>query len=95
MGRREIPRCACCRRQARNDGSATCVGSIERGRVRVLPRSFHCVAAFLLHPSPKPIRVEVGWTLNDYQIDVATPEGRAEYKKIIDLSSELGMQSLV
>jgi len=54
-----------------------------------------CVAAFLLHPSPKPIRVEVGWTLNDYQINVATPEGRAEYKKIIDMSSDLGMQSLL
>ena len=54
-----------------------------------------CVAAFLLHPSPKPIRVEVGWTLNDYQINVATPEGRAEYTTIIDMYWDLGMQSLL
>ena len=54
-----------------------------------------CVEAFLLHPSPKPITVEVGWTLNDYQINVATPEGRAEYKRIVDISADLGMQSLV
>jgi hypothetical protein len=54
-----------------------------------------CVDTFLLHPSPKPIRVQVGWTLNDYQINVATPEGRAEYKTILDMSSDLGIQSLL
>ena len=32
-----------------------------------------CVRQFLIHPSPNPISVEVGWTLNDYQINVATP----------------------
>lgn len=54
-----------------------------------------CVDAFLRHPSPKPITVEVGWTLNDYQIDVARPEGRAEYKRILDTSSDLGTQYLL
>jgi hypothetical protein len=54
-----------------------------------------CVDTFLLHPSPKPISVEVGWTLNDYQINVATPEGRAEYKGILDMSSDLGLRSLL
>ncbi|MGB7844931.1 MAG: hypothetical protein WBL63_04895 [Candidatus Acidiferrum sp.] len=54
-----------------------------------------CVRAFLLHPSPSPVSVEVGWTLNDYQIDVATVEGRAEYKRVMDISSDLGIQNLL
>ncbi|HVU48532.1 MAG TPA: hypothetical protein VHD85_20555 [Terracidiphilus sp.] len=54
-----------------------------------------CVHAYLIDPSPEPISVEVGWTLNDYQIDVGTEEGRAEYKKIIDTASELGIKTLL
>jgi hypothetical protein len=54
-----------------------------------------CVRAFLIDPAPAPISVEVGWTLNDYQIDVGTPEGKSEYKRIIDTSSELGIQTLL
>lgn len=54
-----------------------------------------CVRAFLINPAPSPISVEVGWTLNDYQIDVGTPEGKSEYKRIIDTSSELGIQTLL
>ncbi|UWZ84142.1 alpha-amylase family protein [Occallatibacter riparius] len=54
-----------------------------------------CVRASLIHPSPGPISVLVGWTLNDYQIDAGTPEGRAEYKRIIDTASELGIQTLL
>jgi hypothetical protein len=54
-----------------------------------------CVRNFLIHPAPKPISVEVGWTLNDYQIDVATPEGRAEYKRVMDTASDLGIQTLL
>jgi hypothetical protein len=54
-----------------------------------------CVAAFLIHPPAKPISVEVGWTLNDYQIDVSKPEGRTEYKRIIDTTSDLGVQTLL
>lgn len=54
-----------------------------------------CVRAFLIHPAPDPVSVLVGWTLNDYQIDVGTPEGRAEYKRIIDTSAELGIQTLL
>jgi hypothetical protein len=37
----------------------------------------------------------VGWTLNDYQIDVAKPEGRAEYKRVIDTASDLGIRNLL
>jgi len=55
----------------------------------------NCVRAFLITPSPSPISVEVGWTLNDYQIDVGTEEGKAEYKRIIDTTSALGIQTLL
>jgi hypothetical protein len=54
-----------------------------------------CVHAFLIDPSPAPISVEVGWTLNDYQIDIGTPEGAAEYKRIFDVTSELGIKTLL
>ncbi len=54
-----------------------------------------CVRAFLIDPPPAPISVEVGWTLNDYQIDVGTEEGKAEYKRIIDAASELGIRTLL
>lgn len=54
-----------------------------------------CVRAFLIDPAPDPISVLVGWTLNDYQIDVGTAEGRDEYKRIIDTASELGIQTLL
>lgn len=54
-----------------------------------------CVRAFLIVPPLTPISVEVGWTLNDYQIDVGTPEGVAEYKRIFDTTSELGIKTLL
>ena len=54
-----------------------------------------CVRAFLIDPASSPISVEVGWTLNDYQIDVGTDEGKAEYKRIIDTASALGVQTLL
>ena len=54
-----------------------------------------CVRAFLINPPAAPISVEVGWTLNDYQIDVGTEEGKAEYKRIIDTASALGIRTLL
>jgi hypothetical protein len=54
-----------------------------------------CVRQFVLNPSPNPISVEVGWTLNDYQIDVATAEGRSEYKRVMDTASDLGIENLL
>jgi hypothetical protein len=54
-----------------------------------------CVRQFVLHDSSKPISVEVGWTLNDYQIDVATAEGRAEYKRVMDTAADLGVENLL
>lgn len=54
-----------------------------------------CVRAFLINPREEPSRVEVGWTLNDYQIDVATAAGRTEYKRVIDTTSDLGLTTLL
>ena len=55
----------------------------------------NCVRAFILHTPPRTTKIEIGWTLNDYQIDVATPEGRAEYKRIIDRAAEIGCDHLL
>jgi hypothetical protein len=52
-----------------------------------------CVRAFLLYRPEKSIRVHVPWCENDYQIDVATPEGWTEYKRIIDRAAELGARA--
>lgn len=49
-----------------------------------------CVRAFLLWRPSRSIRVHVPWCENDYQIDIATPEGAAEYKRIMDRAAELG-----
>jgi len=49
-----------------------------------------CVQQFIL-PAPGPTaKVHVPWCENDYQIDIATPEGQAEYKRVIDQISDLG-----
>jgi hypothetical protein len=50
------------------------------------------VRAFLVYRPERPLNVFVGWCANDYQIDVATPEGRAEYKRLIDRAAELGAE---
>ncbi|HEX5475342.1 MAG TPA: hypothetical protein VFX12_11825 [Vicinamibacterales bacterium] len=50
------------------------------------------VRAFLLDPRKTPLDVMVGWCANDYQIDVARPEGRTEYKRLIDRAAALGAQ---
>ncbi len=65
---------------------------MDRGEIEAFR---DCVRAFLVNPAPSPISVEVGWTLNDYQIDVGTPEGKAEYKRIIDSTSALGVRTLL
>ena len=54
-----------------------------------------CVRAFLIHPAPDPISVLVGWTLNDYQIDVGTTAGKEEYERIIDTAAQLGIETLL
>jgi hypothetical protein len=54
-----------------------------------------CVRSLLLYKPEKPLRLIVGWCLNDYQIDIATPAGRAEYKCIIDSAASLGIDHLL
>jgi hypothetical protein len=53
------------------------------------------VRAFVLRSPPRTTKIEIGWTLNDYQIDVATPEGRTEYKRVIDRAAEIGCDHLL
>ena len=48
------------------------------------------VRAFLIHPPAHPLNIFVGWTANDYQIDVATPAGQDEYKRLLDRAAGLG-----
>lgn len=54
-----------------------------------------CVRAFLLWRPTHTTRVNVGWCENDYQIDIATREGRAEYKRIIDQSAAIGCRNIL
>lgn len=53
------------------------------------------VRSFLRYRPEKPLNLMVGWCVNDYQIDVALPEGRAEYRRIIDRAAELGADHLL
>jgi hypothetical protein len=53
------------------------------------------VKSFLLYRPANPLNVMIGWCVNDYQIDIAKPEGRAEYKRIIDRSAELGAEHVL
>ncbi len=50
-----------------------------------------CVAAFARFKPDKALRVHVPWCENDYQIDVATPAGRAEWKRILDQCAATGV----
>lgn len=55
-----------------------------------------CVRAFLMKPLPeKSTRIDVGWCYNDYQIDLGTPEGRKEYKRIIDRAAQMGIDNIL
>ena len=53
------------------------------------------VRAFLLYRPREPVNVFVGWCANDYQIDTGTPEGRAEYRRLIDQASSIGAQYIL
>ena len=70
-------------------------GAEDGAEVSEIQAFSDCVRQFLIHPSPNPISVEVGWTLNDYQINVATPGGQAEYKRVMDTTSTLGLRTLL
>ena len=49
-----------------------------------------CVDAFALFRPKKSLRVHVPWCENDYQVDVATPAGRTEWKRILDQCAAVG-----
>jgi hypothetical protein len=53
------------------------------------------VRAFLLYRPAAPLNLMVGWCVNDYQIDVANAEGRAEYARVVDRAAELGGRYLL
>lgn len=65
---------------------------LDRGEIAAFTE---CVRSMLIAPAKKPISVEVGWTLNDYQVDVATEGGKQEYHRIIDATAELGLSTLL
>ena len=54
-----------------------------------------CSRAFLSYHPAVPERIMVGWCVNDYQIDISRPEGRAEYKRIIDQVNAIGGQRIL
>jgi len=54
-----------------------------------------CVRAFLLYYPARSVRVHIPWCENDYQVDVGTPEGVEEYKRIMDRAAELGVTHLL
>jgi hypothetical protein len=50
------------------------------------------VRASLMYEPQSPLNVFVGWCANDYQIDVGTPAGRAEYLRLFDQAAAVGAQ---
>ena len=54
-----------------------------------------CVRSFLLYYPGRSVRVHIPWCENDYQIDVGTPEGVMEYRRIMDRAAELGVTHLL
>jgi hypothetical protein len=53
------------------------------------------VRAFLLYRPANPLNLMVGWCANDYQIDIATAEGRAEYSRILDMAANVGAEHVL
>ncbi len=54
-----------------------------------------CVRAFLLWNPERAVRAHIGWCENDYQIDIGTAEGRAEYKRIVDQAAAVGCRHIL
>ena len=55
----------------------------------------NCVREFLLYKPKKSVKIHVPWCENDYQIDVATPDGEAQYKRIVDTCAALGIKHML
>ncbi|MBW2037871.1 MAG: hypothetical protein JRI41_10415, partial [Deltaproteobacteria bacterium] len=54
-----------------------------------------CVRAFLLYKPEKSARIHIPWCENDYQINVATQDGAAQFKRIVDTASALGIEHML
>jgi len=54
-----------------------------------------CVRAHFLFHLEKSAKIHFGWYENDYQIDIGSLDGRAEYKRIIDTAAGVGCEHLV
>lgn len=54
-----------------------------------------CVRAFLLYRPEKSVRIHIPWCENDYQIDVATKYGEAQYKRIVNAAASLGIDNML
>jgi len=65
---------------------------LDRAELDALTR---CVEAFQLFRPQQSVRVHVPWCENDYQIDVGTAEGRAEYRRIIDQAAAVGCHHML
>ncbi len=50
------------------------------------------VRAMMPYQPARPLNVFVGWTANDYQIDVGTSEGRTEYRRLLDAAKSVGAE---
>ncbi len=74
------------------DGSAVGNPVIDRAEVEAFAG---CVKALMKQDRNASERVHVGWTGNDFQIDVATAAGRTEYKRIIDQAAAVGCKHVL
>ncbi|KAJ1455328.1 hypothetical protein M885DRAFT_565260 [Pelagophyceae sp. CCMP2097] len=70
-------------------------GDVNLGERRAF---LDCVESFLMDGPArlnKTVKVNVAWDESDYQIDVGTPEGVAEYAQIIAANARLGISHVV
>ncbi len=65
---------------------------IDQAEIRAVTE---CARAFLMIDPTEAVKVHIGWCENDYQIDVATPEGREEYLRIIDQAAAVGCEHVL
>ena len=66
--------------------------AIDMGEVHAV---IECVREFLLYKPKQSVKIHVPWCENDYQIDVATAHGEAQYKRIVDACAALGIEHML
>jgi len=54
-----------------------------------------CVQAFIPYRVTESTKVHVGWCENDYQIDVSTPAGREQYRRIFNQAAAVGCKQVL